>query len=377
MKLSDQNNHAIAMNADRKTILIMAGGTGGHVIPALSIALKLKQHGIQTEWLGTRSGLEASVLENTGIPLHFISVQGVRGKGVLKILVSPLMIIIAVCQAMKILINIKPQCVLGMGGFVSGPGGVAARLLGKKLLIHEQNAVAGFSNKMLALIAFKVMEAFPETFKPSNKVVCTGNPVRDDIGLVKPLAERMGDQQRPLNLLVLGGSLGAASINKLVPAAIATMSSVKRPRIMHQAGNDKVEDTLANYREHALEVDGSDIRVIDFIEKMNLAYEWADVVLCRSGAMTVSEIAVAGIPAIFVPYPHAVDDHQTRNAEWLSKKSAALLVQQSELSPRRLGLMLEELGRDRKKLLAMAKKSLEMGQTSACDNVVAQCLEAF
>lgn len=375
MKSSCQNKND--MSGSRKTILIMAGGTGGHVIPALSIALKLKQHGIQTEWLGTRSGLESSILENTGIPLHFISVQGVRGKGLLKSLLSPLMIIMAVCQALKILISIKPQCVLGMGGFVSGPGGVAARLLGKKLLIHEQNAVAGFSNKMLALIAFRVMEAFPETFKPSKKVVYTGNPVRDDIASIKPLADRMGDRQRPLNLLVLGGSLGAASINKLVPAAIATMSSIKRPKIMHQAGKDKVEDTLDSYREHALEVDGSEIRVTDFIEKMNLAYEWADVVLCRSGAMTVSEIAVAGMPAIFVPYPYAVDDHQTRNAEWLSKQNAAVLIQQSDLTPNKLGSMLEELGNDRSKLLTMARKSIALAQKSACDNVVAQCLEAF
>lgn len=359
----------------RGTVLIMAAGTGGHIFPALSIARNLQSRGYRTEWLGTPSGLEVEVLRNTDIALHSINARGLRGKSTLSVLGAPFMILRAILQTLGVLRRVQPCCVLGMGGYVTGPGGVAARLAGKPLLIHEQNAIAGFSNRLLARIADVVMEAFPGTFAPGVGAISTGNPVRPEIGALVHPRDRVTSSDDALRVLVLGGSLGAVAINRLIPEALRTMDPQRRPRILHQAGRNNVAAALAAYEQAGVTVD-ADCRVQPFIDDMASAYDWADLVICRAGATTVCEVAAAGKPAIFVPFPHAVDDHQTRNAEWLSRVGAAVLIQQSDLTPEGLATLLGNFTNNREKLLEMASGARALAQPDACDLVTEQCMEA-
>lgn len=357
------------------TVLIMAAGTGGHIYPALSIARNLHARGYRTEWLGTTRGLEVDVLRDSDIPLHFIDVKGLRGKGLMRALQAPFMIASSVWQSLRVLRQVNPCCVLGMGGYVTGPGGVAARLAGRQLLIHEQNAIAGFSNKLLARIANRVMEAFPGTFSADAKVICTGNPVRAEIVALRDTASGVRDTSAPLRVLVVGGSLGAVAINRLIPAALRLMNAGIRPYIWHQTGRNNLEETRSLYAEGDLTIN-DECRVDAYIHDMAAAYAWADLVICRAGALTVSEIAAAGLPSMLIPFPHAVDDHQTRNAHWLSDAGAALLMPQSALTAELLAAQLNAFMNDRNLLLSMAGAARALARPEACDLVALECMEA-
>ncbi len=359
---------------NRKTVLIMAAGTGGHIFPALSIADYLLERGYSVEWLGTRKGMEVQVLQGTAINLNFLSVNGLRGKGIGGLLMAPFMLLQSTWQAIALLRKVDPCCVLGMGGYVTGPGGVAAKLTGRKLLIHEQNAIAGFSNKLLARIADHVMQAFPETFKPSSKLQTTGNPVRKEIHSVCA-TKRASASAKIFRILVLGGSLGAVAINKVIPQMLGLFPATERPQILHQTGKNNLLETQALYKEcqlHGI----AEFRVEPFITDMASAYSQADIVICRAGALTLSELTVAGVPSILVPFPHAVDDHQTRNAESLSKAGAAVLMPQPELNAEHLYQTITKLMRDRSKLESMAAAALALAQPDATELVAKACMEA-
>lgn len=353
-------------------ILIMAGGTGGHVFPALAVADALRDRQVEVLWLGTREGLEARVVPQAGYPLRVLDVQGLRGTGLARWLAAPFRLALALVQALRILGRERPHAVLGMGGFVTGPAGLAAWLTRRPLLIHEQNAVAGLTNRLLAPLAVRVMEAFPGALGRKRAPVHTGNPVRDAIAGLPDPAQRLAGRHGPLRLLVVGGSLGAAALNERVPQAVAALAAGQRPEIRHQTGPRHIEAALAAYRSAGVEA-----RVEPFIEDMAEAYGWADLVLCRAGALTVAELAAAGVAAILVPFPHAVDDHQTRNAEYLVKGGAAELVQQSELSPEVLRARLETyLGpQGRARLLNMAQQARALARPEATRAVAQACME--
>lgn len=360
----------------KHTVLIMAAGTGGHIFPALTIARVLQARDVRVEWLGTPAGMENDVLRDTGIKMNRLRVNGLRSKGKLALLKAPFMLLASIWQSLRLLQALQPCCVLGMGGYVTGPGGVAAWLLRRPLIIHEQNAIAGLSNRLLAPLAGRVLEAFPGTFKDSTKLVHTGNPVRADIaGLNKKTATDQGDS-RALRLLVLGGSLGAAAINEVVPRAVSDVGRSPGIEVWHQTGHNKYETTQATYQQLAVAT-GTDIKrqVEPFIGDMAAAYAWADLVLCRAGASTVAELAAAGRPSILVPYPHAVDDHQTANARWLVDAGAAELLPQSRLSKDSLQQLLEELMTDKQRLLDMAKRAQTLAIVDAAERVSDLCLE--
>lgn len=370
-------------------VLIMAGGTGGHIYPALTIAKDLRAAGASVEWLGTRQGLEARIIGSSDIPLHYISIGGLRGKGLGRLLLAPFAVARAVVQAIGVIRRSKPGCVLGMGGFVTGPGGVAARLLGTPVLIHEQNAVAGLSNLLLFPLARVVMEAFPGAFRRKlgarggflarwynpAKVQVVGNPVRSDILALPPAAERLAGRSGPLRLLVLGGSLGARAINDAVPALLASLPQDLRPQVRHQCGEKHLDATLHSYRSAGIEASGS-VQVQPYIEDMAAAYEWADLVLCRAGASTIAELAAAGLPAILVPYPWAVDDHQRANAGMLVDAGAGWLLPQHELSAAALQAIIAPLANDRGALLQRARAAEAMAMRDAGSKAAHLCLEA-
>lgn len=352
----------------------MAGGTGGHIFPALSVADVLKSRGIATEWLGATRGMEEELLRSTGIPLHCIAMKGVRGKGLWRLLLAPFMAMAATIQAMRVIRAVSPGCVLGFGGYVTGPGGVAARLLGKNLLIHEQNSVAGISNRILTIMASRVMEAFPGTFTPGPKVIHTGNPVRAEIVMAGRIRKYNPEKSQPLRILVLGGSQGATAINELIPELLANWRSEPRPQVWHQTGRKHLNACLAGYRSTGVTLDQK-CRVEGFIADMAQAYGWADLVVCRSGASTVSELAVAGLPSVLIPYPHHADQQQVTNARWLSDAGAAHLVLQSDLSLTGLTSILRALDFDRQKLIDMASTARTLAVDNAGELIVQQCLE--
>lgn len=330
-------------------IMVMAGGTGGHVFPALAVACELRARGLEVFWLGNPDGFEARVVPDHGFSMEAVSIRGLRGNGVLRWLAAPFRIGAALFQVWLVLLRKRPRIVLGMGGFVSGPGGLMARVMGLPLVIHEQNAVPGMTNRWLARWASRVAEAFPGSFDASRRASLTGNPVRQEItGLVAP-ALRLSGRSGPLRLLILGGSQGAQVLNETVPAALALLDPERRPLARHQAGRDKADSTA-----HAYRAAGVEAEVMPFIEDMAAAYAWADLLVCRAGALTIAEIAAAGVAAILVPYPHAVDDHQTKNARYLADAGAALLLPQSELNAERLAHLLASLAGAREKTVAMA-----------------------
>lgn len=358
----------------RPTVLIMAAGTGGHIFPALTIARVLQARDVRVEWLGTPGGMENDVLRDTGITLHRLRVNGLRGKGRLALLKAPFMLLASIWQSIRLLRGLRPCCVLGMGGYVAGPGGVAAWLLHRPLLIHEQNAVAGLTNRLLRPLATRVMQAFPDTFPSSPKVIHTGNPVRADIARIGTDTERERDDRHPLRLLVLGGSLGAAAINEVVPQAAGRVSD--DIEIWHQTGRNKYEQCVAAYQRE-MESAGTDIKhkVEPFIGDMASAYEWADLVLCRAGASTVAELTAAGVPAVLVPYPHAVDDHQARNAGWLVDAGAAVLMPQPRLNKDSLQQLLEEFMADKQRLQVMAQRARALAVRDAAERISDICVE--
>lgn len=353
------------------TVLVMAGGTGGHVFPALAVAEQMRAQGIAVHWLGTRAGLEARLIPEAGIAIDFISIKGLRGKGMLDWLLAPLRLLIAVSQALQVCLRLKPNVVLGMGGFVTGPGGLASWLLRKPLVIHEQNAIPGMTNRWLAKLARRVLEAFPHSFQQQRKVHHTGNPVRASILNIDRPEQRYAGRSGPLRILIIGGSLGAQALNECVPQALARLDPKTRPQVWHQSGRNKLVSTQQAYAAQQV-----DARLAEFIDDMDTAYAWADLLICRAGAMTISEISNVGIASILVPYPHAVDDHQTANARYLSQAGAAVLIQQIDLSPQRLADELNKLNEGgRTLLLDMANKALALARPHATDDVIRQCLE--
>lgn len=354
-----------------KTFLIMAGGTGGHVFPALATARKLEALGHQVFWLGSRGGMEEQLIGDSGIPLSLISVTGLRGKGRLALAAAPWRLTRALVQALAVVRRVQPDCVIGMGGFASGPGGLAAWLLRKPLVIHEQNAIAGMTNRWLSRFASNTLEAYPGAFGPKVVTRCTGNPVREDLAVLPAPQQRLSDRQGQARLLVLGGSRGARAINQSLPATIGNMPAAERPVIRHQSGAADLAETRAAYEDQGVEAE-----VSPFIDDMAQAYAWADLVVCRAGALTLAELCAVGVGSLLVPYPHAVDDHQMANARFLVNREAALVLPQNELTQSTLQQLLQSLLGDRKRLLKMADAARELSRTDATERVVNYCLEA-
>ena len=348
-------------------ILMMAAGTGGHVFPALAVSEELARRGAVIHWLGTETGMENDLVKPIGYSFHPISMQGLRGKGVGRLFKMPITLLSATMAAAKIIRNNNIDMVVGFGGYVSAPGGIAARMTGTTLIIHEQNAIAGMSNRYLAKIASKVLQAFEDTFANSQgnaKLETVGNPVRNAItGVAAPNARYDINDPSPLRLLVVGGSLGAQVLNETVPKALALID--KPFSVRHQCGRNNEAATQAAY--DSQDLTAHDYKVQPFIEDMAAAYQWADIIVCRAGALTVTEIQNVGIAAIFVPLPHAVDDHQTANARTLTAHDAAILLPQTELTPERLKDELTALNRT--ECLAMAQKGHALANRSASQQV--------
>lgn len=355
-----------------KVALVMAGGTGGHVFPALATARVLRRRGFDIVWLGTRQGIEARLVPAEGIPMEWLSVGGLRGKGLLTLALAPFRLAKALLQAVRAVRRHAPQVVLGAGGFASGPGGVAAWLLGRPLVVHEQNAVAGMTNRVLARLADRVLEGFPGSFGGAVQVQRVGNPVRPEIASVAAPERRYAGREGRVRLLVVGGSQGAQRLNAVVPAAVAELPLELRPEILHQTGQRGLDEVTTAYRARGIDAD-----VRAFIDDMAGAYGWADLAVCRAGALTVAELAAVGLPALLVPFPAAVDDHQTRNAEFLVKAGGALLMPESTLTPGSLAAQLRTLiqaGRPR--LLAMAQAARATAITDADERLADACVAA-
>jgi UDP-N-acetylglucosamine--N-acetylmuramyl-(pentapeptide) pyrophosphoryl-undecaprenol N-acetylglucosamine transferase len=358
-------------------VLIMAGGTGGHVFPALAVANALRDRGVAVVWLGVPGSMESRLVPANGFPIEWVRVAGIRGKGVKAWLLAPWRVLKAVAQAAGVLRRVRPRSVLGAGGYVSGPGGIAAWLMRVPLLIHEQNAVAGLTNRWLARIAGQVLEAFPGSFAAKVHARAIGNPVRADIAaLPEPQARFAGREGSDgpggrSRLLVFGGSQGALRLNTVVPQALARVALEIRPQVRHQTGERGLEAARAAYAEAQVEAE-----VLPFIDDMAAAYGWADFAVCRAGAMTVAELQAAGLGAVFVPLASASDDHQTRNAEVMVKSGAARLIAERDLTPERLAETLRELVADRARLLKMAEAARGSRVVDAAVRLADLCIAA-
>lgn len=353
------------------TILITAGGTGGHVFPALAVARALHARQIEVVWLGTREGIEARLVPAAGIAIDYLRIRSLRGGGPLRWLLLPMRLNLAMLQAFAILRRRRPAAVLAMGGFAAGPGGLMASLLNIPLVVHEQNAIAGLTNRWLAKLADVVLAGFPGAFGTRAGVEVVGNPVRPEILALPPPAARLADRSGRLRLLVIGGSQGARVFNEVVPEAVRTMAESNRPQVWHQTGSRDEPAVAGRYRDTV-----ADARVNAFIDDMAAAYAWADVVLCRAGAMTVAELGAAGIASILVPLPGAADDHQTANARFLADRDAALLLAQDEFVPQRLADLLTQVAGDRGRLVRMAQAAHAGAITNATATVAQRCREA-
>ncbi len=361
------------MAAANRTLMVMAGGTGGHVYPALAVADVLRARGWEVFWLGTRAGLEARVVPAAGIDMVWVSMGGVRGKGLVKKVLLPAMLLVAFWQSLRAILQRRPDVVLGMGGYTAFPGGMMASLLNRPLVVHEQNSVGGLTNRVLACLADRVLTAFPEAFRgekdtpiPCRRVATewVGNPVRADIAAVS--AGERAARTGPLRLLVVGGSLGATALNNLVPQALALLPASQCPQVVHQSGRQHGDILRASYVAAGVEAE-----VRDYIEDMAAEYQACDFAICRSGAMTVAELACAGVPAVLVPFPSAVDDHQTGNAEFLSDAGAAWLMQQKDLTPEKLAALIA--GLDRATLAEMSDKARALAKPDATRQVADIC----
>jgi UDP-N-acetylglucosamine--N-acetylmuramyl-(pentapeptide) pyrophosphoryl-undecaprenol N-acetylglucosamine transferase len=352
------------------TVLIMAGGTGGHVFPALALARLLRAASHEVVWLGTQRGLEARVVPADNFPIEWLSMSGLRGKGALTLLAAPFKLLMAIWQALRVMRRRQPKLVVGFGGFVTGPGGVAAWLTRRPLLIHEQNAIAGYSNRVLAKFARRVLSAFPKAFPPGVKDEVVGNPVRAEIVMQEPPAMRFARREGSLRLLVVGGSLGASRLNAVVPFALAELAkSGLTLRVRHQAGERGIDAARDAYAEAKVSAD-----VSPFIDDMARAYADADLVICRAGALTISELAAVGVASILVPFPAAVDDHQTFNAQFLVREGAAVLIADRDLTAGHLAATLRELCAGRGKLLAMAERARLVAKPRAAEELAAACM---
>jgi UDP-N-acetylglucosamine--N-acetylmuramyl-(pentapeptide) pyrophosphoryl-undecaprenol N-acetylglucosamine transferase len=344
----------------------MAGGTGGHVMPGLAVGGEMRARGWRVVWLGTPGSMEEDLVGRHGYPLELIRIRGLRGKGLLRMALLPMQLLIAFWQSARVLFRVRPDVVLGLGGYVSFPGGMMAALLNRPLVVHEQNSIAGLANRVLAEVADARLAGFPDALR---KAQWCGNPVRPEIAQLPQPEARFAVRGGPLNILVVGGSLGAQALNEIVPQAIALIPASQRPRVIHQSGARHLDSLREHYR--AAGVDGE---TLAFIDDMAARYANADLVICRAGALTVAELAAAGVASVLVPFPHAVDDHQTHNARFLERAGAAVLVQQRELTARGLADLL--LGFTRDKLLEMARRARALARPDATAAVADACVAA-
>ena len=348
-----------------RSILIMAGGTGGHIFPALAVADVLRKQEWQVTWLGAPNSMEAELVPKHGYQMAAVRFSGLRGKGILRKLLLPLNLAVALWQSTVAMLRYRPDVVLGMGGYIAFPGGLMAALLRRPLVIHEQNSVAGLSNKVLARLANRVLTGFPDVLP---KAIWCGNPVRSAIAELAPPEQRYALRKGPLNLLVVGGSLGAKALNESVPHALAQLPIDARPTVLHQTGRAHYDAVVALYRQVNVKAE-----VQPFIDDMAASYANADLVICRSGALTVAELAASGVASLLIPFPFAVDDHQTHNARFLSDAGAAILLQQHQLTATKLAALLMELSRE--KLLVMAQKARSVAKVHAAETVASVCRE--
>lgn len=346
-----------------RTILIMAGGTGGHIYPGLAVADALRAQGWQVVWLGAPNSMEAELVPKHGYEVAWVNFSGVRGKGVLRLLTLPFTLLRALGQSAAAIFRHRPDVVLGMGGYITMPGGLMAAILRRPLVIHEQNSIAGMSNKVLAKLATRVLSGFPKVLKGTQ---WCGNPVRADIAALAEPQQRYAGRSGKLNVLVVGGSLGAQALNEALPQALAMMSEQERPHVLHQTGKKHFETVQKLYQQAGV---AGDIRA--FLDDMANQYANADVVICRAGALTIAELAAAGVASVLIPFPFAVDDHQTHNACFLSEKGAAVLLPQKELNAENLAQLLREMKRE--KLLAMAQAARSLAKPDATQQVAQVC----
>ena len=346
-----------------KSILIMAGGTGGHIFPGLAVAEQMRAAGWDVVWMGARGGMEERLVPRHGHRTAWIRAKAARGKGILQKLLLPANLLYAFWESARHIRSLKPDVVLGLGGYVAFPGGMMASLLNRPLALHEQNAIAGLANRVLAQVSDKVMVAFPDALK---RAEWTGNPIRNEIAAIAPPEVRFQGRAGPLRVLVVGGSLGAQALNEALPRALALLQD--RPRVVHQAGEKHIEALRKNYAEAHVEGE-----LLAFIDDMARRYAEADLVICRAGAVTIAELSAGGMASILVPFPHAVDDHQTANARFLSERGAAVLIQQRDLSPEKLAALIRSM--DRTKLLEMAKKARALGKPDAARIVAQRCMQ--
>lgn len=353
------------MSATQKTALVMAGGTGGHIFPGLAVAQALREQGWKVHWLGAPGSMEERLVPPQGFPLEKIDFSGVRGKGLLTLALLPLRLLKAFAQAWAVVRRVRPDVVIGLGGYISFPGGMMATLAGKPLILHEQNSVAGMANKVLANVASRVFCAFPNALPGAQWV---GNPLRQAFLQQPPPAERFAGRSGPLRILVVGGSLGAKALNDTVPQALALIPPEQRPQVRHQSGAKQMQALQASYAAAGVQAE-----LTPFIDDTASAYAQADLVICRAGASTVTELAAVGAAAIYVPFPHAVDDHQTTNARFVVDAGGGWVVQQTALSPEKLAHMIQNM--QRSTLLETAQKAKMMQKTEATAAVVAACQE--
>ena len=355
----------------QRTLMVMAGGTGGHVFPGLAVAHLMQAWGWKVVWLGNPAGMEATLVPRHGIPMEYVRFGGLRGKGLKTKLMLPVNLLRACAQSLSVLRRVKPDVVLGMGGYITFPAGLMTALSGRPLVLHEQNSIAGLANKVLAKVAKRVLVAFPNALPNAE---WTGNPIREELARTLAPKARYAQRSGPLNLLVVGGSLGAAALNEVVPRALAMLAPQERPHVVHQAGAKHIDALKANYAQAGLlsvEGEEADVQLVPFIDDMTSAYAKADLVICRSGAMTVAEIAAVGVAAFFVPFPFAVDDHQTTNAAFLADHGAALVVQQRDLTAE--GLVAWLRSQTRETLAEMAERSRSLAKPDATEQVAQIC----
>jgi UDP-N-acetylglucosamine--N-acetylmuramyl-(pentapeptide) pyrophosphoryl-undecaprenol N-acetylglucosamine transferase len=358
------------MKKQGQGVLVMAGGTGGHIFPGLAVADSLQQRDVAVRWLGARGAMECEKVPVRGMELDVVDIAGLRGKGLARWLQMPWKLLRAVVQAFRLLGENRPACAISFGGYAAGPGGLAARLRGIPLMVHEQNRIPGMTNRVLARLSARVLQAFPGTWEEKLDPVTCGNPVRKEVVELDPPEQRLAERSGPVRLLLTGGSQGALALNRLLPEALGQMPAEMKFEVRHQAGRRWAEQTAEAYRK--LDIAAN---VSEFIEDMADAYGWADLVVCRSGALTVSEVAAAGIAAVFVPYPHAVDDHQTRNAEYLFENGAALILPEGGITAEVLADTLTALMSDRTRLRDMAVRARAASMPDSAGRVAVMCME--
>ena len=357
-----------------KTILLMAGGTGGHIFPALAVGKELQQQGWKLHWLGSEGGLEEELVPKHNIKMTLLPVKGIRKKGLSSIIKAPFQLLKSIWLARKTIKKIQPDVALGMGGFASGPGGIASKLCGVPLVLHEQNAIAGMTNQQLNRFSNITLQAYPGAFVETAKLTTVGNPVRTDLMNLKSVKERIKIEEGSIKILVIGGSRGALVLNQKIPAMLDIINDGLKINVRHQCGGGNLGDVAARYKE--LKNDLVEHDVTEFIDDMAAAYEWADLVICRAGALTVAEIAMAGAAAIFVPYPHAVDDHQKHNARYLANQGGAIIIQQHDLDVEKLAELITALANDKSRIIEMATIAKSLAKPQATEQVAEYCKRA-